>query len=102
MILVMEGYRVVTAYHGKEALAGLSKVRPDLIILDFMMPYLTGLEMLVMIRARLEYRNLPVIFTGEVAPTEPQDKYGWNLFLQKPFQFVQLTEAVMQLIGSGK
>src|SRR5688500_20105775 len=58
MYLTQEGYRVVTAANGREALFLARQEKPDLIILDLMMPEMNGFEFL---RAHMKERNTPVI-----------------------------------------
>lgn len=55
------GYEVVTAYDGREALKKIDEERPDMVVLDVMMPYMDGFETLKQIRANPLTRNLPVI-----------------------------------------
>src|SRR5688572_11755449 len=70
-ILREQGYQVVVAMDGQKALELLEKVRPDLILLDVMMPVLDGYETCRRIKASTQWREIPVIFlTGK---TETQD-----------------------------
>ncbi len=61
LILVMEGYRVFTAFHGKEAVASALKVKPDLIILDLMMPNVDGYGVLDRLKEDDRLKHIPVI-----------------------------------------
>ena len=60
-LLQNEGIAVEVASGGKEALEKLSVVRPDLIVLDLIMPEVSGVEVLKFIRSHSQFRNLPVI-----------------------------------------
>lgn len=63
--LSLNGYTIVTATNGKEALHRLESIRPDLIILDINMPSMNGLAFLATIQAKPEWGDLPVyVFTG--------------------------------------
>jgi two-component system phosphate regulon response regulator PhoB len=56
-----EGYRVVLAGDGEEALTLVDEQQPDLVVLDWMLPKVSGIEVCRRIRNRAETRNLPVI-----------------------------------------
>lgn len=60
--LINEGYEVYTAKDGNEALTTARKIRPDLIILDIMMPYKTGIEVCQILRSSDEFRDTLIIF----------------------------------------
>jgi two-component system alkaline phosphatase synthesis response regulator PhoP len=60
--LLNEGYDVYTAKDGNEALSMARKVNPDLIILDIMMPYKTGIEVCQVLRASEEFKDTLIIF----------------------------------------
>src|SRR5665811_2342578 len=57
--LIQEGFEVITAYNGMEALKMLSE-KPDLVILDIMMPQLNGYDVCKKIRSLPEFRQTPV------------------------------------------
>src|SRR5437868_13841480 len=59
--LEREGYRVVTAADGEEALLLAEEEKPDLVILDWMLPQLSGIEVCRRLRQRQETRNVPII-----------------------------------------
>lgn len=84
--LVQEGFEVITAYNGMEALKKLSE-KPDLVILDIMMPQLNGYDVCKKIRSLPEFRQTPVIFL--TAKSSEMDEIrgleiGANDFIQKP------------------
>lgn len=84
--LVNEGFNVVTAFNGVEALEKLSE-KPDLIILDVMMPKMDGYETCAKIRAMDEFKNTPIIFLTAKS-SELDEVHGLNIgaddFIQKP------------------
>jgi len=59
--LSLNGFRVVVAGNGEEGLAALKKERPEIILLDIMMPKLNGLDTLKIIKSDPAYQDLPVI-----------------------------------------
>jgi two-component system alkaline phosphatase synthesis response regulator PhoP len=81
-----EGFEVICAYDGEEALEKISN-KPDLIILDVMMPKLDGYEVCKFIRKKKGYENIPVIFltakSGEIEEIKGLE-LGANDFIQKP------------------
>jgi len=84
--LEQEGFTVTTAFNGEEALNKLSQ-KPDLIILDVMMPKMDGYEVCKHIRDLEEFKNTPVIFLTAKS-SEMDEIRGLNLgaddFIQKP------------------
>ena len=92
--LKSEGYEVVSAYNGKEALEKLSKNDIHLVLLDFMMPVMDGMNTIAEIRKN---SNVPVIFL--TAKSEDTDKIlGLNIgaddYVTKPFNPVELLARV--------
>ncbi|HEX6008009.1 MAG TPA: response regulator transcription factor, partial [Burkholderiales bacterium] len=86
--LTREGYRVRTAEGGNEALAAVSADRPDLIVLDLMLPGFSGYEVLAEIRRRPELAEVPIIVL--TARREESDRIkglelGADDYLTKPF-----------------
>jgi CheY-like chemotaxis protein len=72
-LLRAHGYRVITARDGEEGLRKLLAGKPDLILLDVKMPELSGWEVLEKIRAREQWRDIPVIMLSAVSePTEEE------------------------------
>jgi two-component system alkaline phosphatase synthesis response regulator PhoP len=84
--LVQAGFEVISAYNGTEALKKLSE-KPDLVILDIMMPQLNGYDVCEKIRSLPEYHNTPVIFltakSGEVDEIRGLE-LGANDYITKP------------------
>ncbi|HEY1126148.1 MAG TPA: response regulator [Actinomycetota bacterium] len=97
-----EGYRVVTAANGKQGLEQIAEVRPDLVILDVMMPVLDGLEVLRRLRSDAASRDLEVIVMSAAPPPRGQEKLLSNVsgFLRKPFDLRDLLKMVRLLLDS--
>lgn len=76
--LTAEGYAVVSAHDGEEALAVAVKERPDLIISDVMMPKITGFDMLDILRSTPETANIKVIMMTALS-SEDQRERGESL-----------------------
>lgn len=76
--LTAEGYAVVSAHDGEEALAVAVKERPDLIVSDVMMPKISGFDMLDILRSTPETKNIKVIMMTALS-SEDQRERGENL-----------------------
>ncbi len=101
-LLTDEGYRVLTACNGKQGLVKLSEERPDVILLDFMMPILGGGEMLRAMAAEPIYQRIPVIMISSLSQDVIAEKCkGYAAFLHKPFRAAAVLSAVARVLGSG-
>lgn len=101
--LERHGYQVVTAYDGKEALEKVASEKPDLVVLDVMMPYMDGFEVLQQLRKNPETRELPVIMlTAKAQDTDVFRGYtsGVDLYLTKPFNPMELVAFVKRIFSS--
>lgn len=96
-----EGFEVRSCSNGRECLEELERGCPDLLMLDLMMPIMGGPEVLKVIRKDPRFARLPVILMSAVNPTESQEEYGWQAFLQKPFTLPALLERVHALVGAA-
>ena len=102
-----EGYRVAIAADGEEALMLVDEELPDLIVLDWMLPKVSGVEVCRRLRARTETRNLPIIML--TARGEESDRIrgldqGADDYVVKPFSMVELAariRAVLRRIRPG-
>lgn len=91
--LEAEGFEVQTADNGEDALALISETPPDLILLDWMMPHVSGIEVCRRLKARPETRGIPVIMLS--ARSEEIDKVrgletGADDYVIKPYSVVEL------------
>jgi two-component system phosphate regulon response regulator PhoB len=105
--LEKEGYRVSLAADGEEALTQIDEQLPDLIVLDWMLPKVSGIEVCRRLRGRAETRNVPIIML--TARGEETDRIrgldtGADDYIVKPFSMVELTariRAVLRRIRPG-
>lgn len=97
--LQLEGYEVVPAYGGREALELISQERPDLVVLDVMMPEMSGWEVLETLKSNPETASLPVIMLTALSQDRDIEK-GWeldaNAYLTKPFDPAKLIRIVRE------
>ncbi|MDQ4082727.1 MAG: response regulator [Actinomycetota bacterium] len=98
--LELEGYFVREAESAERGLAALEEERPDLILLDVMMPRVDGWEMLRRVRERHGMETIPVVmFSGKVdAAVSAVEKQGAQAFVGKPFDPAKLLESTKQLL----
>jgi CheY-like chemotaxis protein len=100
-LLLDEGYRVVAAANGEEALARLGESMPDLVILDVMMPRLDGREVLRRMRETPAWAQIPVIVMSAAARPLTPAQLGDAVFLRKPFDVSRLLGAIGALLPRG-
>jgi CheY-like chemotaxis protein len=92
-ILREEGFHVREARNGIEALAKVAEERPDLVLLDLMMPVMNGWQVLQVLRDTPEYRALPVVILSAVPPQDERLQ-GCADYVQKPVSFERLFRLV--------
>ncbi|MEM5778320.1 MAG: response regulator [Candidatus Aenigmatarchaeota archaeon] len=102
-ILEKEKFSIITAKSGKECLDLLKKVKPDLILMDLMMPSMTGKETTKKIRENPKTKNIKIIFLtvarlSEVG-MEELDKLNVSDYITKPFDNEDLVRRVKRAIG---
>ena len=101
-ILTDEGHRVLTACNGKQGLVRLSAEKPNVILLDFMMPILGGGEMLRAMAAEPAYQRIPVIMISSLSEGVIAERCeGYAAFLHKPFRAAAVLSTVARVLGSG-
>jgi CheY-like chemotaxis protein len=104
-ILEVKGYVVQSAFSGQEVLKLLEGQKPDLIILDVMMPQMDGLEVLTRLKGDPGTASIPVILL--TAKVQYEDvlggyKMGADYYITKPFTSTQLINGINLLLGEGK
>ncbi len=100
--LLREGYLVVTAFDGEEALRRVKEDNPDLIILDLMMPKLNGFDVLREVRAKYKDKWRPVIIISAQTELETLKKcYGLEAdhYLTKPCDMDNILRGVSTMIS---
>jgi CheY-like chemotaxis protein len=94
-----EGYRVVLAANGRQALERLAEARPDLVVADYMMPIMDGAAMGHAIRGNAGYQDIPIIMTSAVGEAPIRQHFsGFQAYLRKPFRIDDLLATVKQLL----
>jgi CheY-like chemotaxis protein len=104
-VLEGRGYDVAAAHSGTEALQFLKKEKVDLVLLDVMMPEMSGMEVLQRIKEDAATGRLPVILV--TAKTQDEDvlsgyQYGADYYITKPFTAKQLVYGIELILGKGE
>jgi CheY-like chemotaxis protein len=102
MILARESCELIVAHDGQEALEKALVERPNLVLLDVMMPRLSGLEVLRRLRQNEATRTTPVVLVttrGETANIRDGYAEGCSAYLTKPFDAVDLLRTVRRYLG---
>jgi DNA-binding response OmpR family regulator len=103
-LLQQGGYEVRVAKNGEEALSLIELQVPDLVLLDVMMPQISGYEVCRRIRERAHWRGIKVIMLsakGRDAEVSRGLSLGADLYVTKPFSTRDLLAKVRELLGSG-
>ena len=102
--LKKEGYEVITTADGREAVAKIDELDPDLVITDIMMPYVSGLEIVAIVRKKIN-KKIPIIILSAME----QEKVVMEAFelgavdyITKPFSLNELDIRVKRLMSQFK
>lgn len=99
-VLTRGGFRVSHAGDGAKALQLLRRDPPDLVILDHMLPGMSGIEVLTAVRADPKSRDLPVMMlTARGRDREMAERAGANRFMTKPFSNAEMLAEVRQMLA---
>ena len=99
-LLTREGWLVETHAEGTDAVQVIAASKPDLVILDVMLPGKSGMDILRDLREREEWNNLPVLMLtarGQSRDREMAEKAGVSRFMTKPFSNIEVLTAVRDL-----
>ncbi len=100
-LMEQNGYRTLVAQSGEEALEMISKEKPDLVLLDIMLPGVDGFEVCEIIRLNPEWRHTRVIFLtakGRDVDIAKGMVLGADEYITKPFSNQQIIDAVKKLL----
>lgn len=95
-VLESEGYLVETAQSGKAALDKLEQVKPDIVLLDIMMPGLNGYEVTRQVRQNERFATVPIVLltAHDEFFQKPYREVGANDLIRKPIDFDELLDKV--------
>lgn len=98
----VSGFRVITTSKSQPAITMMTEDKPDLVLLDIMMPEISGLEILRQMRRDPNLSEIPVIvLTAKSMPADIKNgmEAGASTYLTKPVGFQELKEAVERTLG---
>lgn len=101
----MDGYDVVEASNGKEALGAVAEHKPDLVVCDVMMPVMDGLEVVERLRKDTKTASLPIVMLSAKAQEidiQHGKGAGATEYVTKPFDPDDLLELVARLMAESK
>lgn len=102
LILEKEGYKIIEARDGKECLKKLKKETPDLILMDIMMPCMSGWDTITKIKKNKKWNKIKICFLSVVEASKERKKAlvesGVQGYIMKPFEKKQLINEVKRLL----
>lgn len=103
--LILDGYDVIMAVDGKEGLEKAIQEKPDLILLDIMMPEMDGLEVCSRLKKNPETRDIPIFMLsakGQMQDLEDAFEVGADNYITKPFDVDKLSEIIQFKLNKMK
>lgn len=103
-LMEQSGYTVDVAYSGEEALESISRWRPDLVLLDIMLPGMDGFEVCQIMRLNEEWRDIKIIFLtakGRDVDVAKGMVLGADAYIIKPFSNTEIIAKVRALLENA-
>jgi DNA-binding response OmpR family regulator len=103
-LLEKSGYEVRVAANGNEVLGLLESFRPDLVLLDVMMPQVSGYEVCQRMRARADWRDIKIVMLsakGRAVEVSKGMSLGADLYVTKPFSNTELVATIAKLLSGA-
>ena len=103
-LMKREGFEVVLARDGQEAMDAIARERPALVLLDVMMPIKTGFDVCCEVRANEDLRDTRILLlTAKCRDTDVAKglALGANAYMTKPFSTKELVQKVRELLGAA-
>ncbi|MBK5051231.1 response regulator [Paraburkholderia domus] len=101
LLVEREGYRVVTALDGRAALAAAAIESPGLIVTDWMMPHVDGVELCRRLKGDPATADIPVVMLSAAFPPTPNEPL-WDVLLRKPAPIGHLIRAIHSLLDGQR
>lgn len=99
------GYEVVVAQNGLEAIEKVKKFRPDLILMDIMMPVMDGLKATENLKKHKEFKNIPIIIVSAITDVKGKAAaytFGADDYLTKPIDIITMAARVKSILETQK
>jgi CheY-like chemotaxis protein len=99
-IKILTPYQVLLAHDGFQALKMVKTLKPDLFVLDYLLPGMNGLELYDHFRATEALEQVPTLFMSANMPEKEAEKRH-AAYIKKPFEFEDLLQLIEQLLASS-
>ncbi len=103
--LELEGYEIAIAYDGIDALRKVEREKPDLIVLDVMIPGVDGFEVCQLLKHNLKFMNIPIIMVTAKVRKEDRTtglEKGADDYITKPFEPSTLVDRIKKFLSKEK
>ena len=100
LLFQLNGFETFTANNGQHALELIRQRVPDLILSDYMMPIMDGMQLSQQLRADPATAHIPIILMSAIPQHEDMITSRFSAFIQKPFQFKHLLEITLRTLSS--
>ena len=100
-LLSREGWEVGTHSYGATAVQAVREARPDLLVLDYMLPGKSGMDILKELRADPDFSKMPILMLtarGQSRDRDEAERAGVSRFMTKPFSNTEVLTAVRDLV----
>src|SRR5258708_7348045 len=100
--LSMKGFQVICAYSGSEAIEFAEIEHPDVIVLDMMLPIISGEDVCVQVRRNIHTNHIPIIILSALQSQRDQNRAiaaGANYYMTKPIRFPQLLDQLKRMLA---
>jgi len=104
MFLEAVGYEVVTAFDGLDALEQIKSTKPDVVLMDIMMPVIDGIEVVRQMKATPGIRDIPVVMLTAAAQSDMVERAiqaGAADYIVKPFEPETVQKAIEKVLGTA-
>ncbi|MCL6741517.1 response regulator [Sphingomonas sp. RB56-2] len=103
-LLTAHGHQTEPVTDSREALQAALAFLPDLVITDIQLPYITGIELMELLRAEDELKNVPIMAVTAYAAAGDEERIraaGAQAYVSKPISVMRFAETVDQLLAAG-
>ena len=104
-LLTAHGHETEPVTDSRDALERARAFRPDLVITDIQLPYITGIELMELLRADDQLKNVPIMAVTAYAAVGDDERFkaaGAQAYVSKPISVMRFAETVDQLLEGGK
>jgi DNA-binding response OmpR family regulator len=98
-LLTMEGYHVITASNGREALERLAEGTIHLVLSDIMMPIMRGDELCFAMQTHADHHSIPIVLMSAVGEAALQVECTFTILIHKPFNFDTILNTVADIFN---